>query len=98
MLDDFHVQLIALLLRHAAELDSVARHAKSEALFQSAGLASIAVGTVDNAVSRSWTVVSRVVLLRATEETFAALAGDNAVVNSRASIAADFARDDLDMS
>ena len=98
VLDDFQVKLVALLLGHAAELDSVSGHAKAEALFQTASLASISVGSVDDAVSRSWTVVSRIVLLRTAEKTFAALAGDDAVVDSRAAIAAHFARDDFDMS
>ena len=98
VLDNFHVKLVALLLGHAAELDSVAGHAKAEALFQTAGLAAIAVGSVDDAVSRSRAVVSSVVLLRTAEEAFAALAGDDAVVDSGAAIAAHFARDDFDMS
>ena len=98
MLDNFHVQLISLLLAHSAELDSVSGHAKSEALLQSAGLAAIAIGSVDDAVSCAGAVVASVVLLRSAEEAFAAFAGDDAVVDAGGAVAADFARDDFDVS
>ena len=64
---------------------------------QSAVLASVAIDFVDDAVLLSGTLVIDDGRLRAPEESLAALARDDPVVDARTLVAAHLARDDLNL-
>jgi len=91
------LDLLALLLRHAPELDGVFGHAEEEAFLEAAVLAAVAVDAVDDAVLLARALVVDDGALRAPEEALAALARDHAIVHARTLVAAHLARDDLDL-
>jgi len=95
VVSNLRLHLLALLLRHTAELHRFSGHAQTEALLQAAVLAPVAVDAVDGAVPLSGALVVDHPRLRAPEEAFAALAGDDAVVDAAGLVAAHFAGDDL---
>lgn len=98
MVSHFVFDFLALLLRHPAELDRVARHAQRHALLQPTILAAIPVDPIDNAILLSGTLVVHNSRLAASEKALATLAGYDTVMDARRLVAANLAGYDFDLS
>ena len=77
---------------------TVSRHAESQALLESAGLASVPIYTIHHTVLLPWTlIVYHARTLRSAKKAFAALTRNHAIVDPTGLVTAHLARNDLDL-